>query len=162
MPAQNERIAQGLAARGLIDIERDWYEGRPVMVTRNDYAIGLMNGDVGITLWIPDGQGGMALRVVFAVLDEHGKERVRFVVPSRLAAVETVYAMTVHKSQGSEFEHTALALPTEPSAVLTRELLYTGVTRAKTHFTLLATPDIMAYAIARQTRRASGLLPRLL
>ena len=162
VPAQNERIAQGLAARGLIDIERDWYEGRPVMVTRNDYAIGLMNGDVGITLWIPDGQGGMALRVVFAVLDEHGKERVRFVVPSRLAAVETVYAMTVHKSQGSEFEHTALALPTEPSAVLTRELLYTGVTRAKTHFTLLATPDIMAYAIARQTRRASGLLPRLL
>ncbi|KAF1004357.1 MAG: RecBCD enzyme subunit RecD [Luteibacter sp.] len=162
VPAQNERIAKGLAARGLVDLDREWYEGRPVMVTRNDYAIGLMNGDVGVTLWVPDGQGGMALRVAFAVLDEHGRERVRFVVPSRLAAVETVYAMTVHKSQGSEFEHTALALPTEPSAVLTRELLYTGVTRAKTHFTLLATPDIVAYAIARKTKRASGLLRRLL
>ena len=162
VPVQNERIAKGLAARGLFDPGREWYEGRPVMVTRNDYAIGLMNGDVGVTLWVPDGQGGMALRVAFAVLDEQGRERVRFVVPSRLAALETVYAMTVHKSQGSEFEHTALALPTEPSAVLTRELLYTGVTRAKTHFTLLATADIVAYAIARKTKRASGLLHRLL
>jgi exodeoxyribonuclease V alpha subunit len=159
---QNERIAQGLLDRGLIDAVTGWYEGRPVMVTRNDYALGLMNGDVGVTLWVPDGQGGMALRVAFAVMDDHGSERVRFVVPSRLSAVDTVYAMTVHKSQGSEFEHTALALPPEPSPVLTRELVYTGVTRARSHFTLLAAPDILGYAVSRKTRRASGLLRRLL
>ncbi|MGY3231947.1 exodeoxyribonuclease V alpha subunit [Luteibacter sp. HA06] len=159
---QNERIAQGLLDRGLIEAVTGWYEGRPVMVTRNDYALGLMNGDVGVTLWAPDGQGGMALRVAFAVMDEQGGERVRFVVPSRLSAVDTAYAMTVHKSQGSEFEHTALALPPEPSPVLTRELVYTGVTRARTHFTLLAAPDILGYAVSRKTRRASGLLRRLL
>ena len=159
---QNERIAQGLLDRGLIDAVAGWYEGRPVMVTRNDYALGLMNGDVGVTLWVPDGQGGMALRVAFVVMDEQGGERVRFVVPSRLSAVDTVYAMTVHKSQGSEFEHTALALPPEPSPVLTRELVYTGVTRARSHFTLLAAPDILGYAVSRKTRRASGLLRRLL
>lgn len=159
---QNERIAQGLLERGLIEAVDGWYEGRPVMVTRNDYALGLMNGDVGVTLWVPDGQGAMALRVVFAVVDERGGERIRFVVPSRLAAVETVYAMTVHKSQGSEFEHTALALPAEPSPVLTRELVYTGVTRARRWFTLLAAPDILGYAVQRKTQRASGLLRRLL
>ena len=160
--AQNARIAQGLLDRGLIEATGGWYEGRPVMLTRNDYALGLMNGDVGVTLWVPDGRGGMALRVAFSVMDEHGGERIRFVVPSRLVAVETVYAMTVHKSQGSEFEHTALALPPEPSPVLTRELVYTGVTRARRWFTLLAAPDILGYAVQRKTQRASGLLRRLL
>ncbi|NID13892.1 exodeoxyribonuclease V subunit alpha [Luteibacter yeojuensis] len=160
--AQNARIAQGLRDRGLIEATGGWYEGRPVILTRNDYALGLMNGDVGVTLWIPDGQGGMALRVAFAVMDERGGERIRFVVPSRLAAVETVYAMTVHKSQGSEFEHTALTLPPEPSPVLTRELVYTGVTRARQWFTLLAVPAILGYAAQRKTQRASGLLRRLL
>jgi exodeoxyribonuclease V alpha subunit len=103
----------------------------------------------------------MALRVAFSVLDEQGRQRVRFVVPSRLSAVDTVYAMTVHKSQGSEFGHTALALPPESSLVLTRELVYTGVTRARQHFTLLAPADIFVEAIGRRTRRASGLLRRL-
>jgi len=159
---QNERIAQGLHDRGLIDNTTPWYEGRPVMVVRNDYALGLMNGDIGVTLWIPDGQGGMALRVAFSVMDEGGGERTRFVVPSRLSAVTTVFAMTVHKSQGSEFEHTALALPPEPSPVLTRELVYTGVTRARRTFTLMASADVLGYAVARKTRRASGLLRRLL
>jgi len=158
---QNERIAQGLLDRGLVRTTAGWYEGRPVIVARNDYAVGLMNGDIGITLAMPDGQGGTMLRVAFLVTDGAGGERVRFVTPSRLTAVETVYAMTVHKSQGSEFEHTALALPPEPSPVLTRELVYTGVTRARRHFTLLAAPDILAYAVGRKTRRASGLLGRL-
>lgn len=160
--AQNARIAQGLLDRGLIEATGGWYEGRPVMLTRNDYALGLMNGDVGVTLWVPDGQGGMALRVAFAVMDEHGGERIRFVVPSRLAAIETVYAMTVHKAQGSEFEHTALALPPDASPVLTRELVYTGVTRARRWFTLLAGTDILGYAVQQKTKRASGLLRRLL
>lgn len=158
---QNERIAQGLLERELIRATTGWYEGRPVIVSRNDYAVGLMNGDIGVTLAVPDGQGGSVLRVAFLVMDDAGGERVRFVTPSRLTAVETVYAMTVHKSQGSEFEHTALALPPEPSPVLTRELVYTGVTRARRHFTLLAAADILAYAVARKTKRASGLLSRL-
>lgn len=158
---QNERIAQGLLERQLIAPGLGgWYEGRPVIVARNDYALGLMNGDIGVTLSLPDGQGGTLLRVAFLVMAE-GRERVRFVTPSRLTAIETVYAMTVHKSQGSEFEHTALALPPEPSPVLTRELVYTGVTRARRHFSLLAVPDILAYAVGRKTRRASGLLGRL-
>lgn len=160
--AQNQRIEEGLLERGLIARPvAGWYEGRPVIVTRNDYTLGLMNGDVGVTLWVPDGHGGMALRVAFSVLDEQGRQRVRFVVPSRLSAVDTVYAMTVHKSQGSEFGHTALALPPESSLVLTRELVYTGVTRARQHFTLLAPADIFVEAIGRRTRRASGLLRRL-
>ncbi|QDE38853.1 exodeoxyribonuclease V subunit alpha [Luteibacter pinisoli] len=159
--SQNERIALALLSRGLVRAATGWYEGRPVMVVRNDYALGLMNGDIGVTLALPDGQGGIALRVAFLVTDGAGGERVRFVAPSRLSAVDTVFAMTVHKSQGSEFEHTALALPPEPSPVLTRELVYTGVTRARRHFTLVAAPDILAYAVARKTRRASGLLDRL-
>jgi exodeoxyribonuclease V alpha subunit len=158
---QNARIAQGLLERGLIRSAVGWYEGRPVIVSRNDYALGLMNGDIGITLALPDGQGGRMLRVAFLVMDEARGERIRFVTPSRLTAIDTVYAMTVHKSQGSEFEHVALALPPEPSPVLTRELVYTGVTRARRHFTLLAAPDILAYAVARKTKRASGLLGRL-
>ncbi|QWT18352.1 exodeoxyribonuclease V subunit alpha [Bacillus sp. NP157] len=158
---QNERIGLGLLERGLIGATTGWYEGRPVIVVRNDYAVGLMNGDIGVTLAVPDGQGGTMLRVAFLVMDDSGGERVRFVTPSRLTAVETVYAMTVHKSQGSEFEHTALVLPPEPSPVLTRELVYTGVTRARRHFTLLAAADIVGYAVSRKTRRASGLLGRL-
>ncbi|KJV24862.1 exodeoxyribonuclease V subunit alpha [Luteibacter yeojuensis] len=158
---QNERIAHGLLERQLIAPgPGGWYEGRPVIVTRNDYALGLMNGDIGVTLALPDGHGGTSLRVAFLVMDDGG-ERIRFVTPSRLTAIETVYAMTVHKSQGSEFEHTALALPPEPSPVLTRELVYTGVTRARRHFSLLAAPDIVAYAVGRRTKRASGLLGRL-
>ena len=158
---QNARIAQGLLERGLIRSAVGWYEGRPVIVSRNDYALGLMNGDIGITLALPDGQGGSMLRVAFLVMDEARGERIRFVTPSRLTAVDTVYAMTVHKSQGSEFEHAALGLPPDPSPVLTRELVYTGITRARRHFTLLAAPDILAYAVGRKTKRASGLLGRL-
>ncbi|UPG95737.1 exodeoxyribonuclease V subunit alpha [Luteibacter aegosomatissinici] len=159
---QNERIVQGLFERQLIPAALGgWFEGRPVIVARNDYALGLMNGDIGVTLALPDGQGGNVLRVAFLVMDDTGGERLRFVTPSRLTAIETVYAMSVHKSQGSEFEHAALALPPEPSPVLTRELVYTGVTRARRHFTLLAAADILAYAVGRKTKRASGLLGRL-
>ncbi|PIY30162.1 MAG: exodeoxyribonuclease V subunit alpha, partial [Comamonadaceae bacterium CG_4_10_14_3_um_filter_60_42] len=119
----NQRIAASL---GLNDA--GWYAGRPVMVTRNDYALKLMNGDVGLCL--PHANG---LRVAFP----DGQGGLRWVLPARLDAVETVFAMTVHKSQGSEFAHVALVLPDRPVAVLTRELLYTGMTRAKTRLTLV-------------------------
>ncbi|MDO8939039.1 MAG: exodeoxyribonuclease V subunit alpha [Methylicorpusculum sp.] len=108
-----------------------WYEGRPVMVTRNDYNLGLMNGDIGITLYDFNGK----LRVAFP--DTGDEMAIRWISPMRLPDVETAFAMTVHKSQGSEFNHVALILPETLSPVLTRELVYTGITRAKAHFTLL-------------------------
>lgn len=142
--ALNRRIAQalGLPTEG-------WYAGRPVMVTRNDYALQLMNGDVGLCL--PHAKG---LRVAFA----DGRGGVRWVQPSRLDAVESVFAMTVHKSQGSEFEHVALVLPEVPVAVLTRELLYTGITRAKTRLTLVV-PGMPALwrAVEKKVVRSGGL-----
>jgi exodeoxyribonuclease V alpha subunit len=105
----NERVARVLHNAGLIDNQQPWYEGRPVLVTRNDYGLGLMNGDIGIALRLPDEHGEPLLRVAFPRND--GSGGVRFVLPSRLNEVETVFAMTVHKSQGSEFSHTALVLP---------------------------------------------------
>jgi exodeoxyribonuclease V alpha subunit len=165
----NERLAESLRDAGLIAAAHGWYEGRPVLVTRNDYSLGLMNGDVGIALEIPDGQGGTNLRVAFLVAADDRRAgstpaadgtRIRYVTPSRLSSVETVYAMTVHKSQGSEFTHTALLLAEEMSPVLTRELLYTGITRARRWFTLIAAPDVLDAAVQRRTRRASGLRDR--
>ena len=156
----NQTIAEALLAQGLIESGSGWYEGRPVMVTRNDYALGLANGDVGICLRTPDEHGQLRLAVVFLASDGDGT-RVRHVAPSRLGEVATTYAMTVHKSQGSEFEHTALVLPAETSPVLTRELLYTGITRARRWFTLLGSDAILADAVARRTRRHSGLAERL-
>ena len=110
-----------------------WYEGRPVMITRNDYNLGLMNGDIGITLKDTNGK----LRVAFPADETSQQSKIRWVSPMRLPDAETTFAMTVHKSQGSEFDHVALILPPVRSPVLSRELIYTGITRAKTHFTLL-------------------------
>jgi exodeoxyribonuclease V alpha subunit len=159
--ALNVRIANLLRAEGLLDASpAHWYAGRPVMITRNDHGLGLMNGDVGITLPVPLGvaTGGTpawALRVAFRAPDREGG--VHWVMPSRLTDVETVFAMTVHKSQGSEFTHAALMLPPQPSRVLTRELVYTGVTRARHWFTLLAPGRILDAAIAQRVERTSGL-----
>lgn len=126
----------------------DWYPGRPVMVTRNDHALELMNGDVGLCLPRTDG-----LRVAFGT-----PGGLRWVIPSRLDAVETVFAMTVHKSQGSEFRHVLLVLPDRPSAVLTRELLYTGITRASGRLTLRV-PDraTLRSAVRTRVQRSGGL-----
>ncbi|MBJ9978400.1 exodeoxyribonuclease V subunit alpha [Pseudomonas sp. S75] len=152
----NERVARVLHGAGLIDTRQPWYEGRPVLVTRNDYGLGLMNGDIGITLRLPDEAGETSLRVAFARND--GSGGVRFVLPSRLNEVETVFAMTVHKSQGSEFSHTALVLPDALNPVLTKELIYTGITRAKTCFSLIEPrAGVLEDAIARKVRRISGL-----
>lgn len=128
-----------------------WYAGRPVMVTQNDYALGLMNGDVGICLLRPY-QGKLMLAVAFA--SEDSSKAVRWVLPSRLQQVETAYAITVHKSQGSEFRHAVLVLPDHFSPVLTRELIYTGITRAAKLFSLVcAKPDLLALAIEQKVQR---------
>ncbi|CAB5527170.1 Exodeoxyribonuclease V alpha chain [Pseudomonas putida] len=153
----NERVARVLGNAGLIDNQQPWYEGRPVLVTRNDYGLGLMNGDIGIALRLPDDLGEPVLRVAFARND--GKGGVRFVLPSRLNEVETVFAMTVHKSQGSEFSHTALVLPDALNPVLTKELVYTGITRAKHCFSLIEPrTGVFEEAVARRVRRISGLM----
>ncbi|MBY6186598.1 exodeoxyribonuclease V subunit alpha [Marinobacter hydrocarbonoclasticus] len=151
----NERVTQILAGAGLIDADQPWYAGRPVMMMRNDYSLGLMNGDIGITLPFAPEEGGLpVLRVVFPMPDGSLKR----VLPSRLTEVDTVYAMTVHKSQGSEFAHTVMLLPADPNPVLTRELVYTGITRARNWFTLVVPrPALLDAAIRQRTVRASGL-----
>ena len=156
----NERITGALFARKLIDGDRHCYEGRPVLMTRNDYGLGLMNGDIGIALTLPEGDGQArrhVLRVAFARND--GQGGIRFVLPSRLNDVETVYAMTVHKSQGSEFSHTALVLPEALNPVLTKELIYTGITRAKHWFSLIEPrAGVFEEAVQRKVKRLSGLM----
>lgn len=122
-----------------------WYSGRPVMITRNDYNLGLMNGDIGMTLTDAEHK----LRVVFP----GDADSLRWVSPLRLPDVETAFAMTVHKSQGSEFQHVALVLPEVRSPVLTRELIYTGITRAREYFSLLETrPTVLAQAIENRRK----------
>ncbi|WP_322011938.1 exodeoxyribonuclease V subunit alpha [Paraburkholderia sp. J12] len=158
----NRRIAHLLHAENLIDPRGDWYAGRPVLVTHNDYDLGLMNGDIGIALALPV-QAGEApvLRVAFPAGD--GSGGVKWVSPSRLQGVETVFALTVHKSQGSEFMHAALVLPDTWSPILTRELVYTGITRARAFFTL-AVPEgrsVMERAVNAKVQRASGLMAGL-
>lgn len=189
----NAAIESALGRAGLLRRKGEWYEGRPVMVTRNQPALGVFNGDIGIVLRTPmaaglesadaegsgagagpaDGgaDGGQfdlpgsspgsaapasALRAWF--LDG---DTLRSVSVGRLADVETAFAMTVHKSQGSEFAHVAMVLPDEDVPVLTRELLYTGITRARTAFTLVGPQGrlagLVATAAARRTRRVSGL-----
>jgi exodeoxyribonuclease V alpha subunit len=137
----NQRIEQWLLPKQKPTL---WYEGRPVMITRNDYSLGLMNGDVGITLKDKTGK----LRVAFpseASLDEL---KILWISPMRLPDVETAFAITVHKSQGSEFNHVALILPETRSSVVSRELVYTAITRAKENFTLLeSNADVFKQAV---------------
>ena len=137
----NQRIEQWLFPHQKATL---WYEGRPVMITRNDYNLGLMNGDIGITLK----DSSQKLRVAFPSDDTASETNIRWISPMRLPDVETAFAMTVHKSQGSEFNHVALILPETRSAVLTKELVYTGITRAKESFTVLEShTDIFNQAI---------------
>lgn len=152
--AVNEIVRATLADRGLIDRDSTWYPGRPVMVTRNDYRLGLMNGDVGITIERENG-----LWVAFEGVDGG---TVRWVRPVRLSSVETVFAMTVHKSQGSEFDHVALVLPDREAPVLTRELIYTGITRARRRVTIVVKdPETLSAAARKTTGRTGGLAAML-
>jgi exodeoxyribonuclease V alpha subunit len=116
-----------------------------------------MNGDIGITLALPVANGAWSLRVAFAAGD--GSQRIKWVLPSRLQSVETVFALTVHKSQGSEFTHAALVLPEALNPVLTRELVYTGITRARSFLTIASAggQSIVEQAVQTRVLRASGL-----
>lgn len=157
----NRRCQRVLINAGLIskqvDLqgnERDtWYIGRPIMITQNNYHLGLYNGDIGLCLMDDENQ----LRIYFQMADGS----IADFQPSRLPAHGTVFAMTVHKSQGSEFDHTVLLLPEPPLPVVTRELIYTGITRAKKQLTLFAHLPVMVSAIKHKTQRASRLVERL-
>ncbi len=146
----NDRLEQLLAQKRKINRtpHSRWYEGRPVMISRNDSALGLFNGDIGIAL-----DCGQGLRVWFQMPDGS----VKSFQPSRLPEHETAWAMTVHKSQGSEFNHAALILPTQLSPVITRELIYTAITRARQRLSLYADERVLVQAIATRTERRSGL-----
>ncbi|GAA4842637.1 exodeoxyribonuclease V subunit alpha [Luteimicrobium xylanilyticum] len=125
-----------------------WPVGRPVLVTTNDRTTGLSNGDTGVVL--DDGEGG-----VVVAFGEPGSPRL--VRPHRLPAVEPVHAMTVHRAQGSQFTHVSVVLPGADSPLLTRELLYTAVTRAQELVRVVGTADAVRAAVSRPVRRASGL-----
>ena len=152
-----------------VDSRSPWFAGRPVMVLRNDPGLRLFNGDIGITLpaaaglgdgsadGLADSAASSALMVYFPAANGG----FRAVAPVRLPAHQTAFAMTVHKSQGSEFNQVMVLLPARPSRVLTRELLYTAVTRARHQVLLAAGPAVLAAAIGAGTRRHSGLLARL-
>ena len=147
----NAAIETRLVSAGLLVRSGEWYVGRPVMVTRNDGGTKVANGDIGLAL--PDPARPGTLRVFFS----DGGD-VRSVLATRLRDVETAFAMTVHKSQGSEFSHTVLVLPRDGGAVIARELVYTGITRASEKFTLVSSGSaVLMEAIARRTERASGL-----
>jgi exodeoxyribonuclease V alpha subunit len=148
----SRQVEDWLAAElGDLDTTRQWYPGRPVLVTENSSELGLFNGDTGVTV-LTGGQ----LRVHFA----RGKQT-RAVSPFLLDAVQTVHAMTVHKAQGSQFGEVSLILPEPGSPLLTRELLYTAITRAEHRVNLIGSIEALTEAVQRPARRASGLRDRL-
>ncbi|WP_225639253.1 exodeoxyribonuclease V subunit alpha [Candidatus Profftia sp. (ex Adelges kitamiensis)] len=133
---------------------KHWYNGRPVMITSNDSSLGLFNGDIGIAI----SYAIRKIRVYFKLSDSS----IKCVHPGRLPQVETAYAMTVHKSQGSEFKHIILVLPTDYSPIVTRELFYTAITRAKKKLTIFSKEKIIMTAVRTTTSRKSGLIERIL
>jgi exodeoxyribonuclease V alpha subunit len=133
--------------------QSEWYPGKPLMVLRNDYNLNLFNGDIGIAL--PDESGTM--KVHFP--DSMGGYRT--IAPIRLAAHETAFAMTVHKSQGSEFDTIMLVLPAHESRAVSRELFYTAITRARNEGIVVGDQDVVEMAIASQSQRRSGLISRM-
>lgn len=148
----NARVERWLADQGVIDPSEAWYAGRPIGLSRNDHAAGLYNGDVGL-VGRPPQPDDAGLRVLFRTPD--GRDR--WISPLRVGAAETVFAMTIHKSQGSEFDAVLVVLPDEPSPIVSRELLYTAVSRARRDVCVRASHEVIRDALARRVERASGL-----
>lgn len=152
-PAGRERWA-GLAREWITGGQRwfdDFYAGQPLLVTANDYDLKVFNGDIGVVI---ERDGALA-----AVIERGGSPLV--VEPSVLADVQTAYATTIHRSQGSQYASVSVILPDGESPLLTRELLYTAVTRAQQQVRIVGTPEVVAAAVSRQVQRASGLRVRL-
>ncbi len=142
--------------KDIADVRGDWFEGCPIMVLKNDYRTNLFNGDVGMVLKAAPGDGP-GLRAWF----QGPNNTPRSLVEARLPAHETVFAMTIHKSQGSQFDHVLLLLPARDSEFVTRELVYTGLTRAKERAHLAGSADVLRASLKRRVQRASGLRERL-
>ncbi|MBL4799040.1 MAG: exodeoxyribonuclease V subunit alpha [Oleispira sp.] len=180
--ALNERVQTLLHARGLLNIDMTatavgqnrWYVGRPVMISRNDYELNLFNGDIGIAMMVEStssaSRGKQELKVCFIDSASNGgaetgsdtasdnkDSKIRQLLPTRLPEHETAFAMTVHKSQGSEFEDVALVLPDVTNAVISRELIYTAITRGKKSFSLYSNQQVLEQGINSRIERASGL-----
>ena len=151
----NRRIEFTLAGQGYDCSPDSWYVGKPVLITRNDYTLGLYNGDIGICL--PDANDNR-LKVWFEKDDGGYKS----FLPYRLPHFETAFAITIHKSQGSEFSEVLVVLPKEDNRVLCRELLYTGVTRAKEKVKIGTEREVFELGLSRCIERYSGLARRLL
>ncbi|MDE3739536.1 exodeoxyribonuclease V subunit alpha [Metapseudomonas resinovorans] len=147
----NETLEARIKRRLGVPSRERWYPGRAVMVRQNDYALGLFNGDIGLCLATPHG-----LRVFF-----EGDEGYRPFAPARLPSHDSAFAMTVHKSQGSEFTEVLLALPEQPSPLLSRALFYTGITRAKKKVEIWGLPARLSEAVSTRAERAAGLAERL-
>ena len=151
----NRRVSVQLGAGGALSPGLPAYPGQPLMVTRNDTALGLFNGDIGVVM--PDADSPGRLQAVF--IDTAGDEHA--VSLGRLPEHETAYAMTVHKAQGSQARQVVLVLPIQLSPVLSRELIYTGITRAEQSLEIWAAHEVLAGAIGRSAQRVTGLADRL-
>jgi len=168
--AINDYVEQYLVKNNHIKENKEFYPGRPIMVTKNHYQVGLYNGDIGL-LWL--NKQGQLYAVFPQVIQESTQEleaqtdtdvteaedfdHFRWLNLGRLPAVETVYAMTIHKTQGSEFAHVGLILPQQDSPILSRELLYTGITRASRKLTICSDRPVWELAVKQRIRRYSGL-----
>ncbi len=153
--AINRQIEGELNKKGLIRTKNRWYHGQPIMITRNDYTLKLFNGDIGIILRNPDNRND--LQAFFPSVEGE----IRLFWPNRLPEHETVYAMTIHKSQGSEFDNVLILLPQQFSTLLTRELIYTGITRAKQVIHIWGNEQVLSMAVSKKISRTSGLREQL-
>ena len=144
----NTQLEKQLSQQNQLDTSKQWYHGRPIMITENSYRTGLFNGDIGITQIDHTGQ----VKVWFQT-----NEGEKAFAPVRLPQYETTWVMTIHKSQGSEFERVLMILPPEDSHILTRQLIYTGITRAKKQLEIIADPAILNLGIKRKTAQATQI-----
>ncbi len=151
--ALNEAVEAALAREGLLQPREGLYDGQPIMIQQNDYAVDLYNGDVGVICRGDDG----TLRAWF----QSPSGGLRSLAPGRLPAFDTVFAMTVHKSQGSEFRHVLWMLPDRPLPLLDRGLAYTAITRAREHLTVFGARQMVLHAAMARQRRVSGIPSRL-
>jgi len=151
----NRAVEKYLSGKGYNCTAAEWYPGRPVMVTRNEYGLDLYNGDIGLCL--PDPENSGVLKVWF----ERTDGTLQGFLPGRLKSCETAYALTIHKSQGAEIGEVLVVLPDRESAVVTRELLYTAVTRARDRVKVNSIRSVFDQAVAGKIQRHSGLAARL-
>jgi len=152
----NREVERMLAEGGDTYVYQDWYAGRPVLVSSNDRLLGLNNGDMGVTVFAEGRDGPARLRVVLP-----GADGLQSFPTTRMPAVQTVFAMTIHKSQGSQADTVSVILPPEDSPLLSRELFYTAVTRAQQTVRIIGSEAAVRMAVAREVQRATGLRDRL-